>query len=309
MSFAPTVTAAMITLNEAANMPGLVRSLAWADEVVVVDGGSNDATVEIARRLGCRVIEHPFDNYAAQRNRAIAAAKSEWVLSIDGDERPTPYLVEELRGQLLWGDYVAYRVPIRSRIFGRKMRFSGTQDDRPIRLFRREPCRWQGDVHEVLHAPGRIGQLTGWLDHETLPDLSAFLGKMERYTSLEARRRVTAGQPPRWRDQWLHPVVEVLRRMVWKAGILDGPQGWAFCCLSGLSQWVQADKHARLWRDLQTTEAQPAVAPADIEVTEPPALHVCRQRIASSTASQQHAPRSEHVGPHADRVCFQRRMS
>lgn len=257
MSRVPTISAAVITLNEQANLPGLVRSLAWVDEIVLVDGGSRDSTVALARSLGCKVVEHPFDNYAAQRNRALRYATGEWILSIDADERCTPALAEEIRGRLLYGSYAAFRVPIRSRIFGRRMRFSGTQDDRPIRLFERGHARWDGDVHEVLRIDGRVGELDGWLEHETLPDLAAFLAKMERYTTLEAQHRVAEGIAPRWRDWWLSPMVEIGRRMIWKAGLFDGPQGWAFCALSGLSQWVLAQKHRRLWEQQAAVAALP----------------------------------------------------
>lgn len=247
MSRAPTITAAVIALNERANLPGLLHSLAWVDEVVLIDGGSRDGTAELARSLGCKVVEHPFDNYAAQRNRALRHASGDWILSIDADERCAPALAEEIRGRLLYGSYAAFRLPIRSRIFGRRMRFSGTQDDRPIRLFQRGSGRWDGDVHEVLRIAGRVGELDGWLEHETLPDLASFLAKMERYTTLEARHRVAEGVSPQWRDRWISPLIETGRRLIWKAGLFDGPQGWAFCALSGLSQWVLADKHRRLW--------------------------------------------------------------
>jgi hypothetical protein len=139
-------------------------------------------------------------------------------------------------------------VPIRSRIFGRPFRFSGTQDDRPIRLFRRGAAVWEGDVHEVLRVRGPVGVLRTGFEHETLPNLAAFLRKMDRYTTLEARQRVATGREPRWRERWLAPAVEIGRRLIWKRGLLDGPQGWAFCLLSGLSQWVLADKHRRGWR-------------------------------------------------------------
>ncbi len=244
----PTVTAAVIVLNEERMLPGLLASLAWVDEIVLVDGGSQDRTVELARAAGCRVVEHPFDNYAAQRNRALDRAGHEWVLSIDADERTTPAIVDEIRTTLAVSRCDAYRVPIRSRIFGRRMRFSGTQDDRPLRLFRRTGARWIGDVHEVLQVEGRIGRLRSWLEHETLPDLPAFLSKMQRYTSLEAGQRVRTGRLPRGRDRWLAPGVEVFRRLIWKKGCFDGPQGWAFCLLSGVSQWVLARKHQRLWQ-------------------------------------------------------------
>jgi hypothetical protein len=128
------------------------------------------------------------------------------------------------------------------------VRFSGTQDDQPVRLFRRAGARWTGQVHEILAAPGPTGRLRNWLEHETLPDLSAFLAKMDRYTTLEAQARVIKGLAPRWHEAWIAPPIEVFRRLIWKQGAMDGPEGWAFCLLSGLSKWIVAGKHRRLWR-------------------------------------------------------------
>ncbi|MCA9101701.1 MAG: hypothetical protein KDA63_11150 [Planctomycetales bacterium] len=128
------------------------------------------------------------------------------------------------------------------------MRFIGTQDAAPVRLFRRDAARWRGAVHEVLEVEGSIGRLRHGLEHETLPNLQAFLTKLNRYTSLEAEMRVARNERPRRRDAWLQPPVEVFRRLIWKQGIWDGPQGWLFCGLSGLSAWVLCDKHRRLWR-------------------------------------------------------------
>jgi glycosyltransferase involved in cell wall biosynthesis len=252
MTFSPTITAAIITLNEERLLPALLERLDWVTEIVVVDGGSTDRTLQIARQHGCRVSVHPFDTFANQRNRAIALAQGQWILSIDADERPTAAFVAEARARMAGGDDLAFRVPIRSRIFGRPFRYSGTQDDLPIRLFRRGAATWEGDVHEVLRLTPlacrrSIGRLRAWLEHDTLPNLASFLQKMDRYTALEARHRVAAGQAPRWRDRWLAPALEVGRRLIWKKGLLDGPQGWAFCLLSGLSAWMLADKHARWW--------------------------------------------------------------
>jgi len=247
MSGRPTITAAIIALNEAGNLAELLPRLDWVDEVVVVDGGSRDRTREVARAHGCRVLVRELESFAAQRNYALALARSPWVLSIDADERPTPRLVEEI-GRRIGGDrYAAFRIGIRSRIFGRRMRWSGTQDDLPVRLFRRESARWMGDVHEVLRVAGRVGRLRCGLEHNTHPDLDAFFSKVHRYTALEARARVAAGRAPRPLDPWLAPPREVFRRLIWKLGILDGPHGWAFCLLSGLSEWVLAERHRRYW--------------------------------------------------------------
>ena len=235
----PTLTAAIIALEEAANLAELLPRLDWVDEIVVVDGGSRDATVAIAEAHGCRVVRRALDTFARQRGAAMDAATGDWVLSIDADERPTPALAGEIRRRIARGRHDAFRVPIRSTIFGRPLRRSGTQDDRPVRL-RARACRWHGDVHEVLRVWGRIGQLDSWLTHRTQSTLDEFLRKMHRYTTLDARARVEAGRPPRRFDPWLAPGREVFRRLIHKQGLLDGPAGWAFCLLSGVYEYVLA---------------------------------------------------------------------
>ncbi|MBN2473486.1 MAG: glycosyltransferase family 2 protein [Pirellulales bacterium] len=249
MSKTPSITATVITLDEQQRLPGLLDRLDWVDQIVVVDGGSRDETVHVARSHGCRVVSRRFESFARQRNCALGLATGDWVLSIDADERPTPRLVAEIRHRIHRPRAEAFRVPIRSSIFGRPMRCSGTQDDCPIRLFRRGTGRWVGQVHEVLQVAGRKGRLDNWLIHETTPDLETFLAKMLRYTSLEARARAASGRRPRWHDTWIAPPREVFRRLIWKHGLLDGPAGWGFCLLSGLCEWVLSREHRRRWQD------------------------------------------------------------
>lgn len=260
MSSRPTITAAIIAMNEERNLAELLPHLYWADQIVLVDGGSTDRTVRIARRHGCRIAFRALDSYASQRNHAIRLATSDWILSIDADERPTEAMLGEVRRAVTQTRYAAYRVPIRSSIFGRRLWRCGTQNDRPVRLFRRDAARWNGDVHEVLAVEGRIGRLTQGLEHHTLPDLDAFLNKMHRYTWLEAQARVAAGRPPRRRDLWWAPLREVFRRLVWKQGLLDGPQGWWFCLLSGVSEWTLAERHRRLWHAATNQAVSPLSA-------------------------------------------------
>jgi glycosyltransferase involved in cell wall biosynthesis len=243
----PAISVICITLNEERNLPGLLDRLNWADEVVVVDGGSRDATCAVARSRGARVCQRPFDNFARQQNFALSLARGDWVLSLDADERPTTEMIAEIRQRVRDTRYDAFRVRIRSSIFGRVMRFSGTQDDRQVRLVRRGQARWQGEVHETLETTGAVGQLHSWLDHDPLPNLAAFLTKMHRYTTLAAEARVAGNRAPRGADAWLSPAREVFRRLIWKQGLCDGPEGWCFCLLSGLSEWVLAHKHRRLW--------------------------------------------------------------
>jgi glycosyltransferase involved in cell wall biosynthesis len=251
MSRPLTITAAIIAQNEQGNLAGLLPRLDWVDEIVLVDGGSHDGTASLARAHGCRVLERRFDTFARQRNYALQHSQSDWVLSIDADECPTPQLAAEIRRRIGDDRYAAYRVPIRSTIFGYRVRYSGTQDDRPVRLVRRGAARWTGDVHEVLRVAGRTSQLENWLEHRTMPDLASFLAKVDRYTRLEAVARVAAGRRPRPGTRWIAPLREVFRRLAWKHGILDGPAGWAFCILSGYSEWVLAQRHRQLWATSQ----------------------------------------------------------
>lgn len=251
----PTITAAIIALNEERNLAALLPRLAWVDEVLVVDGGSSDATMEIARGHGCRVVQRRFDSFARQRNHAIGLAACDWILSLDADETPSPLLAAEIGERICSARHAAFRLPIRSTIMGSPLRRCGTQDDRPVRLFRAASARWVGDVHERLEVDGRVGTLRHWLSHGTQANIDVFLRKMHHYTTLEARSRVEAGLAPGRLDTWLAPSREIFRRLIYKQGILDGPAGWKFCLLSGLYEWVLADRHRRFWRDATMVEA------------------------------------------------------
>jgi glycosyltransferase involved in cell wall biosynthesis len=294
MSVHPTITAAIIALDAERNLAELLPMLDWTDEVVVVDGGSRDATVQTARLHGCRVAQRRFDTFARQRNYALHLAGGDWVFSIDADERPTAQLAAEIRRRIVRPRVSAFRVPIRSTILGRRLRSSGTQDDRPVRLFRRRAARWAGDVHEVLRVRGPVGRLESWLTHRTHPNLKSFLAKMHCYTSLEAKARAAAGQCPDWRDLWIAPPWEFFRRLIWKQGLLDGPAGWAFCLLSGVSQWVLAREHRRICGKPVGRCAAAAVAPSPLP----------------ATSSRDKAPRTGNLAtplaPRPDHVVLQR---
>jgi (heptosyl)LPS beta-1,4-glucosyltransferase len=251
----PTITTAVIAQNEAAHIASLLQASAWCDETLVVDGGSRDETVSLARQSGARVVERRFDNFATQRNAALAAARTDWVLFVDADERPTPALIAEVRRRTQHERCAGYRIPIRSRILGRPFRFSGTQNDLPLRLVRREAARWSGEVHEICEVRGAVGRLDAFLEHETHADVATVLAKIERYTALAAAARTAGGEAPRRLDAWVRPPRELFRRLIWKQGWLDGPEGWLFAALSGYSEWVLARRHRRLWQQARRRPA------------------------------------------------------
>lgn len=243
------ITVAIVAKDEAENLRQLLPVLGWAHQtVVVVDARSQDATAEVAQEHGSRVLIRWFDTYAGQRNAALEMAEGDWVFWLDADERPAPGLVRELQERVGPARVHGFRVPIRSWIFRRRLRWSGTQDDRPVRLIRRGWGRWEGAVHERLRVRGRVETLQHGLCHWSTQDLDTYLAKMHWYACLESHGRMAAGVAPRRLESWWAPIRETLRRLCWKGGILDGPAGWAFCLLSGLGAWVAARQYQHLWQ-------------------------------------------------------------
>ena len=249
---APTVAALIVARDEESHLADCLASLAWADEtIVVVDARSTDATEAIARRHATRVLVRPFDDFAAQRNAALALASADWVCAVDADERATPDLAGEIRRAIAAPGPDApagYRVPIQSVVLGRSFRYSGTQHDRPLRLFRRDRGRWVGTVHETVDLAGRAEQLGHHLTHRTIPDMATFLRKIDHYTTLEARQFLASGARFRPIDVTVRPAWVFAKLYLGKQGFRDGLEGLAFCALSGLSVAVRHWKHRELIR-------------------------------------------------------------
>jgi glycosyltransferase involved in cell wall biosynthesis len=245
----PRLSVLVVAKNEAHNLRGCLASASWTDErVVVVDPASRDVTLEIAKREADVVVLRIFDNFANQRNAALALASGAWVLSIDADERVTPALAAEIRRVI--SDPATsergFRVPIRSEILGREFAFSGTQHDQPLRLFRRDSGHWAGLVHETVELNGSIGTLQNELRHKTLPTMSVFLNKVNDYTTLEAQGLVGSRRRYRASDLALRPLWTFFKLYFFKQGFRDGVEGFMFCALSGVSAAVRAWKHREL---------------------------------------------------------------
>jgi len=245
----PRLSVLVVAKNEAHNLAECLSAVSWADErVVVVDAASRDATRAVAESSADVVIVRPFDDFASQRNCALAAASGDWVLSIDADERATPALAFEVRRVI--SDpanlHCGFCVPIRSVILGRRFAFSGTQHDIPLRLFRRDCGRWTGLVHETVALEGSAGMLLNPLGHHTLPNVETFLGKLDHYTTLEARSLAGARRRFKTSDVTLRPIWTFLKLYVFKQGFRDGVEGFMFCALSGVSVAIRAWKHREL---------------------------------------------------------------
>src|SRR3569623_555900 len=179
----------VITLNEEANIADCLASVAFCDEIIVVDSGSTDRTVELAKAAGAKVVgTRDWPGFGAQKNRALSHATQPWVLSIDADERETPALRDEIQRAVREAAFDAWDIPRRSSFCGQYMAHSGWYPDRGTRLFKRTSARFSDDlVHERVVVQGRTGHLQGALLHTTSPDLETMLGKIDRYSSASAQ--------------------------------------------------------------------------------------------------------------------------
>ena len=219
----------VITKDEEATIPRCLKSVAWADEIVVVDSGSTDATQSISRQLGAKV--HPtadWPGFGPQKNRALDLATSEWVLSLDADEWLTPELQAEVRNTVVSpGSQSAFRVPRASYFCGRLMRHSGWWPDPVLRLFRRGRARFSDDlVHERLIVDGTVGDLSSLLMHESFVGFEEVLDKVNRYSSAGAQMMVADGRAGSLTSAVAHGVWTFVRTYVLKAGFMDGREGF-----------------------------------------------------------------------------------
>lgn len=227
-----TLSVAIITLNEEANLARTLASVAWADDLVVVDSGSTDRTEAIARSYGARFIREPWRGFAAQKNLAIDLCNSEWVLSLDADERVTPELAASIQQVLASSPArTAYSVPRRNYFLGRWIRHGGYYPDAKLRLFPRGAARFkETPVHETAAFDGRVERLSGDLLHDAYPTLSGYLEHMQRYSTLGAEVALGRGRTGRGLFWFLdgvvlNPVVTFFYNYVIRLGILDGREG------------------------------------------------------------------------------------
>ncbi|MBL8304328.1 MAG: glycosyltransferase family 2 protein [Ideonella sp.] len=227
---APALSVIVITRNERRNIADCLRSVAFADEFVVVDSGSSDGTPDIAAALGARVL-HTTDwpGFGAQKNRALAAATGRFVLSIDADERVTPQLEAAIRAVVAQGDKApcrGYELSRLSTFCGQTMRHGDWYPDRVLRLFRREGARFSDDlVHERLLLDGPVGRLDGHLLHDSVPSLDHALEKMNRYTSGRAQDKLRQGGRGGLGKALAHGAWAFVRGYALKRGFLDGRLG------------------------------------------------------------------------------------
>lgn len=222
------VSAIIITKNAGGTIRRCLESLRWVDEVVVVDSGSTDDTTSICRELGAHLTVTPdWPGFGPQKNRALEAARGEWVFSIDADEWVEPALRDEMLAAIAAPDAAAaFEMPRRSSFCGRYMQHSGWWPDHVLRLFRRGSARFSDDkVHEHVQTQGATGRLKHPLMHEAIVDLDQMLAKMNAYSTTGARARIGPSRAPLLKAV-LHGVWAFLRTYLLRRGFLDGREGF-----------------------------------------------------------------------------------
>lgn len=238
------ISATIITYNEERNIARAIESLRCADEILVVDSGSSDRTVEIAEKLGACVIDSPWPGYAKQKNLAAERASHDWILSIDADE----FVSEGLEAEVFSlkksePQFDAYTMPRLAKYLGKWIHHSGWYPDRKIRLYNRKNATWIGEyVHESVKVNGKVGHLESNLLHFTCDSLSEHLKTMDRYTTLAAEQLLAAKETPTWGRLIFEPPWTFCRTYFLKLGFLDGVEGLAIANMAALYNFIKYAK-------------------------------------------------------------------
>lgn len=236
----------IITKDEETNIARCLESLRWADEVLVVDSGSGDRTVEICRGFPCRVIQTAWRGFGATKRYAVEQASHDWVLSVDADEAATSELAESIVSLLTHGPGCrGYRVRRRSFYLGREIRFSGWQRDCPVRLFdRRVATLNERPVHEGFSIVGTVGRVRGALLHFSYPTIAVHLAKMERYADLGAQALLERGRSTTIGEAIGRGMAKFAKMFLFRGGFLDGKVGFVLAVNSSYGVYL---KYVKLW--------------------------------------------------------------
>lgn len=242
----PKVSVTIITLNEAEHIAAAIDSAAWADEIVLVDSGSTDTTIEIARAKGVTLLSREWSGYVDQKNFAAERASHDWIFSLDADERIPPALAGEIRTIVANEPPMrGYRMPRVTYHLGRWVRTTDFYPDYQTRLYDRRAGRWRGKyVHESVTVTGPVGQLRHELEHYSFRDIRDQLDRINHYTTLAARQLHESGRRAGPLDLVVHPPLAFFRNYLLRRGILDGTTGLTISAMNAYSVFL---KFAKLW--------------------------------------------------------------
>jgi glycosyltransferase involved in cell wall biosynthesis len=253
----PKLSVTIITKDEEADIGAAIASVAWADEILIVDSHSTDRTVDVARAAKARVIVivRDWPGYIEQKNYAAEQASNDWILSLDADERVTPELARQIQQTLQNPGHAAYEVPRLTWHLGRWIRGTDWYPDYQTRLYNRRSARWTGKyVHESLAVAGSTGRLTADLLHFAYRDIPDHLETIDRYTTLAARQMHESGRRASMSQLLLHAPFAFVRNYVLKGGFRLGAAG---LIVSAMNAHYVFLKFAKLWQLQSALPARP----------------------------------------------------
>jgi len=240
----PELSVIIISRNEAANICDCIASVAWADEIIVVDSGSEDDTVSLAREMGARVYEYAdWPGFGPQKNRALGYATKDWVFSLDADERVTPELRIEIEQAMREARAEGYYIPRLSQFCGHFVRYSGWFPDYVLRLFKREAgCFSESLVHETVLLTGTTAKLTRPLLHYSYLTSDDVERKVEHYSTAAAQQMFQAGKRSSLASAMLSGVWAFVRTYVIRMGVLDGSTGLSIARMNARTTYLKYRK-------------------------------------------------------------------
>ncbi len=240
------ISALAITLNEASNIEAYIKSLWFADEILIVDSFSTDETVAIASAHEKVIVyQRSFDNFSSQKNFAISQAKNNWITFFDPDEEITPALAQEIVDIAKNPKAIAYSVKRDFYLMGKHIKYSGFQTDYVIRFFNREHCRYNDNlVHEVIDADGKTETLKNSLPHHTYKTFDHYTGKMHRYSKLQAQMLYNKEKKPTYYHFLFRPFYRFFHQYFVRFGILDGKEGFILAYVNAFSVFK---RYVNLW--------------------------------------------------------------
>jgi glycosyltransferase involved in cell wall biosynthesis len=240
-----TIAVIIITRDEEQNLPRLLASVGFADEIIINDSGSRDRTLVIARQHNCKIIQSEFAGFGAAKQAALNQAESDWVLSLDADEEIDATLADSIKKAIASPSVDGYEINRKSQFLGRWIMHSGWYPDYLPRLFRRDRGHFTNDtVHERIEISGALSRLGGHILHYTDPDIEHYLEKLNRYTTLSADSLRQQGRRFKTLDILVKPPATFIKMYLLKSGFHDGIQG---LILALLSSFHVLCKYAKLW--------------------------------------------------------------
>jgi glycosyltransferase involved in cell wall biosynthesis len=246
------ISATLIVFNEERNIEEALKSISWADEIVVVDSGSSDGTLAICRKFTDRILHRNWTGYADQKNFAVESARNNWIFSLDADERPSPELKLEIQDLARKGfSKPGYKIPRVAFFLGRWIRHGEWYPDCRLRLFDRRHGKWEGGrVHESVKLEEKTGLLKGEIYHYTYRNLSDYLRRLEIYSTLAALDYQQQGKTISPIRLLGNPIAAFIRSYLVKRGFLDGTPGLAVAITAAVSVFFKYAKLYELQRKL-----------------------------------------------------------